>query len=61
MDLVANVKAMVLAVLFVDPKYTSKGCPACRLIDADDRPNHVTFSSTVRGRSGHAGVITKTE
>jgi hypothetical protein len=44
MELVANIKSIVLAVLFVDPKCTGKGCPACRLIDADNRRNHVAFS-----------------
>lgn len=31
-------------VLFVDRKYTRKGCPACKVIAADNRPNQVTFS-----------------
>jgi putative transposase len=31
-------------VLFVDPKYTGKGCAECGVIDAKIRPNQVTFS-----------------
>jgi IS605 OrfB family transposase len=31
-------------VLFVDRKYSRKGCPACKVIDADTRLNQVTFS-----------------
>jgi hypothetical protein len=33
-----------IPVLFVDPKYTRKGCPACGAIDDGNRANQATFS-----------------
>ncbi len=44
-------------VIFVDPKYTSKGCPYCGTIDAKNRPNQATFSCVGCGHQGHADEI----
>jgi putative transposase len=41
---VYKARAAGVPVLFVDRKYTHKGCPACKAIDADTRLNQVTFS-----------------
>lgn len=44
-------------VIFVDPRYTSKGCPCCGTIDNKNRPNQATFSCVGCGHSGHADEI----
>ena len=44
-------------VLFVDPAYTSKGCPCCGTIDSKNRPNQSTFSCISCGHEGHADHI----
>jgi putative transposase len=64
LKLVANIKlapnpeeADGIPVLFVDPKYTSKGCPACGTIDDKNRTNQATFSCISCRHAGHADVI----
>jgi putative transposase len=49
-----KVRRASIPVLFVDPKYTSQGCPACGTIDAKNRPNQATFSGI---SCSHADVI----
>lgn len=44
-------------VIFVDPRYTSKGCPCCGTIDNKNRPNQATFSCVGCGHSGHADEV----
>ena len=43
-------------VLFVDPRYTSKGCSECGCIDDRNRPNQATFSCTGCGHTSHADI-----
>jgi putative transposase len=42
-----------IPVPFVDPKYTSKGCPACGAIDDKNRPNQATFPCISCRHAGH--------
>ena len=42
---------------FVDPKYTSKGRPACGAIDAKNRANQATFSCILCRHARHADAI----
>jgi IS605 OrfB family transposase len=44
-------------VLFVDPRYTSKGCPCCGIIDDKNRRTQATFSCVSCGHEGHADHI----
>ncbi len=44
-------------VLFVDPRYTSQGCPCCGTVDRKNRPSQDTFSCISCGYSGHADHI----
>lgn len=44
-------------VIFVDPRYTSKGCPCCGTIDSKNRPNQDTFSCVSCGHQGHADHV----
>jgi len=46
-----------IPVLFVNPAYTSKGCPCCGTIDNKNRPNQATFSCVGCGHEGHADEI----
>jgi putative transposase len=46
-----------IPVLFVAPKYPSKGCPACGAIDDKNRANQATFSCISCRHAGHADVI----
>ncbi|MEU3165433.1 transposase [Streptosporangium sp. NPDC006930] len=45
-----------VAVMYVDPAYTSQGCSACGHIDRRNRPNQETFSCTSCGFAEHADV-----
>ena len=44
-------------VVLVDPRNTSRTCPACGCIDKRNRPNQSTFSCVQCGYSGHADHI----
>jgi IS605 OrfB family transposase len=46
-----------IAVVLVDPRNTSRRCPACGHIDKANRPNQSTFRCTSCGYAGHADVI----
>jgi putative transposase len=46
-----------IPALFVDPKYTSQGCPACGTIDHKNRLSQATFSYISCSHAGHADVI----
>lgn len=46
-----------IPVIFVDPRYTSKGCPECGTIDDKNRPNQATFSCVGCGHKGHADEV----
>jgi putative transposase len=52
-------KARMLGVpiLFVDPRNTSRTCPACGCIDKRNRPNQATFSCVSCGHAGPADFI----
>jgi putative transposase len=43
-------------VAFVDPRNTSKGCSACGVIDARNRPDQATFSCVSCGHTDHADL-----
>jgi putative transposase len=45
-----------VAVIYVDPAYTSQGCSACRHIDRKNRPDQATFCCTSCGFAKHADV-----
>jgi IS605 OrfB family transposase len=45
-----------VAVVHVDPAYTSQGCSRCRHVDRRNRPNQHTFSCTSCGFAEHADV-----
>lgn len=44
-------------VLFVDPAYTSKGCPICGNADKRNRPTQAKFKCVGCGLEGHADEI----
>ncbi len=46
-----------IPVLFVDPRYTSKGCPECGTIDDKNRPSQATFSCVSCGHAGPADHV----
>ena len=46
-----------IAVIYVDPRNTSRTCPSCGCIDKANRPNQATFLCTSCGFSGHADRI----
>jgi IS605 OrfB family transposase len=43
-----------IPVVFVDPRYTSKGCRMCGTIDDKNRPNQATFSCVACGHTEQA-------
>ncbi|MDP9841066.1 RNA-guided endonuclease InsQ/TnpB family protein [Streptosporangium lutulentum] len=45
-----------VAVVYVDPAYTSQGCSACGHVDKRNRPNQETFCCTSCGFAEHADV-----
>jgi putative transposase len=45
-----------IPVLFVDPRYTSKGCRMCGTIDNKNRPNQSTFSCVSCSHTEHADL-----
>ncbi|GAA4565062.1 RNA-guided endonuclease InsQ/TnpB family protein [Planotetraspora kaengkrachanensis] len=45
-----------VAVVYVNPAYTSQGCSACGHIDKCNRPNQETFACTSCGFAEHADV-----
>ncbi|MFI6454947.1 RNA-guided endonuclease InsQ/TnpB family protein [Streptosporangium amethystogenes] len=45
-----------VALVYVDPAYTSQGCSACGHIDKKNRPDQATFSCTSCGFAEHADV-----
>lgn len=46
-----------VVVVAVDPRNTSRTCPACGVIDKRNRPSQAVFLCTSCGHSGHADVI----
>lgn len=46
-----------IPILFVDPRYTSKGCPCCGAIDNANRKSQAVFSCISCGHEGHADHI----
>lgn len=46
-----------IRVVLVDPRNTSRRCPACAHTDKSNRPNPSTFRCTSCGCAGHADVI----
>ncbi|NJK82221.1 MAG: IS200/IS605 family element transposase accessory protein TnpB [Chloroflexaceae bacterium] len=46
-----------IPVVLVDPRNTSRRCPACGHTDKANRPNQATFCCTSCGCAGHADVI----
>lgn len=46
-----------VAVVFVDPRNTSRTCPECGNIDKKNRPSQEKFKCTCCGFSGHADII----
>lgn len=44
-------------VVFVDARYTSKGCPCCGVIDDRNRKSQATFSCVACAHTGHADHI----
>ncbi|OUC92779.1 transposase [Streptosporangium minutum] len=45
-----------VAVVYVDPAYTSRGCSACGHVDKKNRPDRETFLCTSCGFAEHADV-----
>ncbi|WP_169729384.1 RNA-guided endonuclease InsQ/TnpB family protein [Thermoactinospora rubra] len=45
-----------VALVYVDPAYTSQGCSACGHIDRKNRPDQETFACTSCGFAEHADV-----
>jgi putative transposase len=45
-----------VAVVYVDPAYTSQGCSACGHVDKKNRPDQETFRCTSCGFAEHADV-----
>jgi IS605 OrfB family transposase len=43
-----------VAVVYVDPKNTSRTCPACGLVDARNRPTQARFACVACAFAGHA-------
>ncbi len=46
-----------IPVVLVDPRNTSRTCPACGHIDTANRPNQATFRCVSCGCAGHADTI----
>jgi IS605 OrfB family transposase len=46
-----------IQVVLVDPRNTSRRCPACSHTDKANRPNQSTFRCVSRGCAGHADTI----
>jgi IS605 OrfB family transposase len=46
-----------IPVVLVDPRNTSRTCPACGYIDKANRPNQATFRCVSCGCAGHADTI----
>jgi IS605 OrfB family transposase len=44
-------------VILVDPRNTSRTCPACGLVDARNRPTQARFQCVSCGLAGHADTI----
>jgi len=44
-------------VLYVDPRNTSRTCPACGLVDKRSRPSQAVFQCVGCGHAGHADTI----
>lgn len=44
-------------VVFVDPRNTSRTCPACGLVDKRNRPTQATFLCIGCGFAGHADAV----
>ncbi|WP_245789064.1 RNA-guided endonuclease InsQ/TnpB family protein, partial [Streptosporangium canum] len=45
-----------VALVYVDPAYTSQGCSACGHVDKKNRPDQETFRCTSCGFAEHADV-----
>ncbi|MFB9623566.1 zinc ribbon domain-containing protein, partial [Nonomuraea helvata] len=45
-----------VAIIHVDPSYTSQQCSACGHVDKNNRPDQETFSCTSCGFAEHADV-----
>jgi putative transposase len=45
-----------VALVYVDPAYTSQGCSACGHVDRKNRPRQATFCCTSCGFAEHADV-----
>lgn len=43
--------------MVVDPKYTSRTCPVCGLIDKANRPEQSVFRCVSCGHSGNADIV----
>lgn len=50
-------KRVGVPVVFVDARYTSKGCPCCGVIDDRNRKSQATFSCIACAHTGHADHI----
>ena len=46
-----------VAVVYVDPRNTSRTCPACGLVDRRNRPSQARFECAGCGLAGHADTI----
>jgi putative transposase len=46
-----------IPVVLVDPRNTSRTCPACGYIDKANRPNQASFRCVSCGCAGHADTI----
>jgi transposase len=47
-------------VVYVDPRHTSRTCPACGLVDARNRVSQARFQCVGCGLAGHADTIAAT-
>jgi IS605 OrfB family transposase len=50
-------KRVGVPVIFVDPRNTSRTCPACGCIDKHNRPNQSTFACIACGFAAHADQV----